>query len=50
MHEALQLIPKEWEKVTLIADLTCFPHRWRRGCLVWYKDTSPECILAEKKL
>ena len=32
----------------MIADLTCFPHRWRRGFLVCFKDTSPECIPVEK--
>ena len=32
----------------MIADLTCFPHKWCRGFLVCHKDTSPECIPAEK--
>ena len=32
----------------MIADLTCFPHRWRRGFLECFKDTSSECIPAEK--
>ena len=32
----------------MIADLTCFPHRWRSGFLVCFKDTSLECIPVEK--
>ena len=32
----------------MIADLTCFPHRWHRGFLVCFKDTSSECTPAEK--